>query len=389
MKRITSLFLSLVCFALMGLAQDVADSVQLSPEQWEHGLAVAAQWGAIDKGFGKNPAEKLPEGYTLDDVNKLYSPNGGRWSRIYDPIKRHQGKPGTMGDLKKIAGRLQRQVGRDMAPFMKAHPASRAGGMLGGMTTPPQNPQPEGQAQADGQNPPPPEMHEGQPQDHAGEPMPPHDGKHHDGKPHKRGFNWALLWGLLGCLLGACGLWAAFAARRDLNELRKDVANNLNATNNNLQEFANDTASQMRVLAGRIQRNNASVAAAAQPVVEELADEEEEESEDDEEPVEQVLFLGKPDEDDNFTRVSEEFELGNTIYGLTTTDGVHGTFEVIDRPEVHEFALMMPSENLMRACEGENLQVPDGTRIINDQPGEAEFVDGKWHVTTKALIHYV
>jgi hypothetical protein len=86
--------------------------------------------------------------------------------------------------------------------------------------------------------------------------------------------------------------------------------------------------------------------------------------------------------------VSNEFEPGNSIYVLTTFDGKHGTFEVIDKPEVHRFALMMPAENLIRACSGNAIQIPNGSRIITDRAGEAEFIDGKWHIIVKAIIHY-
>ena len=84
----------------------------------------------------------------------------------------------------------------------------------------------------------------------------------------------------------------------------------------------------------------------------------------------------------------EEFEPGNSIYVLTTFDGKHGKFEVIDKPEVHRFALMMPAENLIRACSGNAIQIPNGSRIVTDRAGEAELTDGKWHVVVKAIIHY-
>ena len=67
---------------------------------------------------------------------------------------------------------------------------------------------------------------------------------------------------------------------------------------------------------------------------------------------------------------------------------MHGTFEVIDKPEVHRFALMMPADNLIRACSGNAIQIPSGNRIVTDRAGEAEFINGKWHVVVKAIIHY-
>ena len=49
---------------------------------------------------------------------------------------------------------------------------------------------------------------------------------------------------------------------------------------------------------------------------------------------------------------------------------------------------MMPAENLIRACSGNAIQIPSGSRIITDRAGEAEFIDGSWHVVVKAIIHY-
>ena len=127
-----------------------------------------------------------------------------------------------------------------------------------------------------------------------------------------------------------------------------------------------------------------------------VADEEEPQQNDEVEPIVAQaedgevmnLFMSRPDENDDFTRVSDTLEPGNSIYVLTTFDGTHGTFEVIDKPEVHRFALMMPTENLIRACSGNAIQIPSGTRIVTDRAGEAEFIDGRWHVVVKAIIHY-
>ena len=62
---------------------------------------------------------------------------------------------------------------------------------------------------------------------------------------------------------------------------------------------------------------------------------------------------------------------------------------VIDNRDVHHFALMMPTENLMRACTGNAIQMANGkTRIVTDRPGEAQLDNGKWRITLKANIHY-
>ena len=148
-------------------------------------------------------------------------------------------------------------------------------------------------------------------------------------------------------------------------------------------------------LTGKAIRNQP--AAANEPVEETVLQEIDNDEIEDEAPAEAIeneegevmnLFMCKPDENDDFVRVSDTFEPGNSIYVLTTFDGTHGTFEVIDKPEVHRFALMMPAENLIRACSGNAIQIPSGTRIVTERPGEAEFIDGKWHIVVKAIIHY-
>lgn len=103
----------------------------------------------------------------------------------------------------------------------------------------------------------------------------------------------------------------------------------------------------------------------------------------------QTFFLSRPDDNDCFLRVTTEFEPGNSIFRLDTTDGVNGSFAVIDNPDVHRFALMMPTQNLTRACSGNAIQVSDGKRrIVTDRAGKASFENGVWHITVKAIIHY-
>lgn len=103
----------------------------------------------------------------------------------------------------------------------------------------------------------------------------------------------------------------------------------------------------------------------------------------------QTFFLSRPDDSDCFQRVTTEFEPGNSIFRLDTTDGVNGTFTVIDNPDVHRFALMMPTQNLTRACSGNAIQVSDGKRrIVTDRAGKASLENGVWHITVKAIIHY-
>ena len=101
------------------------------------------------------------------------------------------------------------------------------------------------------------------------------------------------------------------------------------------------------------------------------------------------LYLTRPDERGMFMGVSRDFEPGNSIFELTTPDGRTGTFKVIDDAEVHHLALMMPTENLTRACTGDNIQVSGGMRrIVTEAPGKAVCENGAWRVTEMARISY-
>lgn len=102
------------------------------------------------------------------------------------------------------------------------------------------------------------------------------------------------------------------------------------------------------------------------------------------------LFLSRPDEDDCFARATAAFEPGNSIFILTSDDGVNGSFTVINDPDVHRLALMMPTQNLTRACSGNAIQLSAGkSRIVTDRAGKAvRDADGRWQITLKAIIHY-
>lgn len=101
------------------------------------------------------------------------------------------------------------------------------------------------------------------------------------------------------------------------------------------------------------------------------------------------VYLTPPDDQGRFGSASPTFELGNSIFVLTTTDGRRGTFQVIDDASVHRLALMMPTENLTRACSGQNIQVSHGAhRVVTDKPGTAVLRSGRWQVEVPAQIHY-
>ena len=395
MKRITLLMAAIICLATTAVAQ-ISENQTLSTTLWKQGIATCAHYTAHARGFAKKIDEikgKYPQGYTLDDLNEVYSNQGRKWEKIYNEFKKEEDKNGTINDLKElVTPQIWKLVEPDFQAFMTEHPEA--------MQDVPAQP---ADKKVDGEN------AEGEQQDAEAEnAQEPKAEKANNGVSCSA--NLPLWLSIIGALLGLWALLTALSNRGKINEMRRTFARELDRTNANLQEFSTDAADQMKALSirltGKAIRNGEAEPFMAEPANEVEAATEEapalygeepadepvvgeapaEDEENNDEPLN--LFMSRPDENDDFTRVSDTLEPGNSIYVLTTFDGTHGTFEVIDKPEVHRFALMMPAENLIRACSGNAIQIPSGNRIVTDRAGEAEFIDGHWHVVVKAIIHY-
>ena len=391
MKKIALTLAAIICLATSAMAQ-ISENQTLSTTLWKQGIATCAHYTAYARGFGKRAEEiksQYPQGYTIDDLNNgVYSNQGRKWEKIYNEFKEAEEKNGSINDLKElVTPQIWKLVEPEFQAFITDHPEA--------LKEMPPQPADE-QAEADG---------EGNVEDNAtGEAAPAKAKAAKSGAPACSA-NLPLWLNIIGALLGLWALLTALRNRGKLKEMRRNFARELERTNANLQEFSTDAADQMKALSirltGKAIRKDDNL---EEPVAEDEPEEGEPETEEavEEEPqIEEVveeaveeprepitLFMSKPDENDDFTRVSDTLEPGNSLYVLDSKDGEHGTFEVIDKPEVHRMALMMPTENLIRACSGNAIQIPSGNRIVTDRPGEAEFIDGKWHVVVKAIIHY-
>ena len=418
MKRIILLMAAIVCLATSAMAE-VTDDQALSPALWQQGVARCAQYTAYDKGFAKGDdymKGKYPDGYTLEDLNALYGYHQ-KWAEIYKQFKPFENKGGSINDLKQIVEKPQvwTLVERGFRGFIQDHPE-----LENAPAQAPAAPEQGGE-----------QTQEEKPEGNGGETAGPTVKE--ESKPGVAcPANLPLWLGIIGALLGLWALLTALSNRGKVKEMQRAFARELERTNANLQEFSTDTADRIKALSIRMTgkpsyADDLAVADeapaeeepeiveeevepaedvaeepaedAVEAVADEPAEEVAEEADEDidvEEPAEAAaeeeevmnLFMSKPDENDDFTRVSNDYEPGNSIYVLTSFDGKRGEFEVIDKPEVHRYALMMPAENLIRACSGNAIQIPSGTRIVTDRAGEAEFIDGKWHVVVKAIIHY-
>lgn len=102
-----------------------------------------------------------------------------------------------------------------------------------------------------------------------------------------------------------------------------------------------------------------------------------------------TIYLAQANNQGIFVRADAEYNMGNSIFKLITTDGVSGSFTIIEDSNVFELALMMPVDFLINACSGKNLQIAQGMKsIVTDNAGTAIFENGKWKVIRKAEIHY-
>lgn len=198
---------------------------------------------------------------------------------------------------------------------------------------------------------------------------------------------WMVLATAMGTLLAVASGVMAFLARREVADMQETYNKALEQTNNDMRRLAEESAREVNALRMQVARMAAATPARATVVKEPQHQRSAQQPPQPSGP--QTFYLAKPDAEGVFTRVSTAFELGNSLFLLTTADGVRGTFTVIDNADVHRFALMMPTDNLTRACSGEGIQLSAGReRIVTDAPGEAVMENGSWHVVRKALIRY-
>ena len=194
-------------------------------------------------------------------------------------------------------------------------------------------------------------------------------------------------------IIAAAGFIIAFLAKKDAANARKQGREELNALKTAVQKRTEGMEKAMQLMEQRLvsaEQAVRQISAEAQAASRQQPAATSSQSATRHRKMQpQRLYLTRPDEHGYFMAASERFERGNSIFELTTTDGVNGTFQVIDDDEVHQLALMMPTENITRACAGNNIQVSSGARrIVTDRSGTARKDNGRWRIVTMATIHY-
>lgn len=361
MKKLITISLAAM---MMMVAMAQGDSTALTQQQWQHALAVIAQYEALNGGYGQKTDDfeaQAPQGYTLDDLDAVYRPQS-QWEPVYNRLKALENDGGNMARVKQLAGALAQHVERDMTRYLQQS-ASQQRQPLAEVDTAP--PVPDTIPVTDLPNEP------AQTQ-------------------QKAGLNTHLLFDALLALLALAALAMAWLNHSRLNKLRRATRSELEATNQNMQQLADDVSQHVKALLQRVGNIEANQRVMKPRQVERAqGDHQQRAAQQQPEVTTRTYYLSKPDDNDCFNRVSEHFELGNSLFELVTNDGIHGSYQVIDNRDVHRFALMMPTENLTRACSGNAIQMSAGmTRIVTDRPGEAVLDNGQWRIIVKAIIHY-
>ena len=374
MKRTLSVLLVIMVSiaTAVTLRAETDESKPLSAKQWQRAIAIVGQNAALDGRYG-HPESEFPEEYMLDDLNKVYK--SSKWKKVYEYLKSKETEGGNIEKIREIAKEYTQPAGvvRKLKEYIASHPESAS-------NTPPPSPAPVDS-----------EVPATQPVNTATidaapeEEMPATDSiaiinATAGGSTSESHGGWAMVLDVILLLMSAAALYFAWITKKENAELKKELDYKTNKLNSQFEKFSKNITTDLNRVTYLVNRRRPT-------------DIDFDGGEKDGTEVAyngpKRLFLTKPDANDYFIRTTEVVEIGNSIFELSTNDGVTGTFKVIDNPEVHQFALMMPTENLVRACTGKGIQISNGkTRIVTDREGTARLENGRWHVAVKAIIHY-
>ena len=376
MKRTLSVLLVIMVSiaTAVTLRAETDESKPLSAKQWQREIAIVGQNAALDGRYG-HPESEFPEEYMLDDLNKVYK--SSKWKKVYEYLKSKETEGGNIEKIREIAKEYTQPAGvvRKLKEYIASHPESAS-------NTPPASP---ASALVDSEVPATQPVNTATIDAAPEEEMPATDSiaiinATAGGSTSESHGGWAMVLDVILLLMSAAALYFAWITKKENAELKKELDYKTNKLNSQFEKFSKNITTDLNRVTYLVNRRRPT-------------DIDFDGGEKDGTEVAyngpKRLFLTKPDANDYFIRTTEVVEIGNSIFELSTNDGVTGTFKVIDNPEVHQFALMMPTENLVRACTGKGIQISNGkTRIVTDREGTARLENGRWHVAVKAIIHY-
>lgn len=105
-------------------------------------------------------------------------------------------------------------------------------------------------------------------------------------------------------------------------------------------------------------------------------------------PQHRILFMTAPNDEGVFTGSSETEQVGKSIYQLSTTDGVHGTFIMLDTPDAIATAMISVSQFVKTACKVLGNLSPYPQQIQTLEEGTAVLENDSWRITNKAIVKF-
>lgn len=376
MKKIRLLTtILIVLIGTMTLSAQTDENKTLTLQQWKRGIAIVGQNAALDGRYG-HPESEFPKDYSLDDLNQVYK--SSKWKKVYTALKAKEGKVGSIADLREIAKEYTPPYGvvRKLNDYIASHPEQSAA------------PEPKPAAdtvKAMAAALPDTEKIEVVEAVTVDENLPETDSvavieTTADNGSATSGSGWSVFFDVILLIIAAAALYLAWTLKKENAELKKELDYKVDKLNSQFEKFSKNITTDLNRVTYLVNKRR--------PVdIEFLSAKDDDEKPEYRGP--RKLYLTKPDANDYFIRSTEAVEVGNSVFELTTNDGVTGTFKVIDNYDVQQTALQMPTEYLLRACTGKSINISSGkTRIITDREGTARCENGRWHVAVQAIIHY-
>ena len=102
-----------------------------------------------------------------------------------------------------------------------------------------------------------------------------------------------------------------------------------------------------------------------------------------------TIYLAYANSKNVFVRADSVYNEDYSIFKLITSDGITGSFSVIDNPIANKLALSLPISILKNSCQSEDMHHDNWCKqIITENAGTAIFENGRWIVKRKADINF-
>ena len=102
-----------------------------------------------------------------------------------------------------------------------------------------------------------------------------------------------------------------------------------------------------------------------------------------------TIYLAYANSKNVFVRADSVYNEDYSIFKLVTSDGITGTFSIIENPIANKLALSLPISILKNSCQSEDMHHDNWCKqIITENPGTAIFENGRWIVKRKADVNF-